>query len=253
MTTMVQRASQVVQTALRPLFTAAQRDGRRQQPLLNERSVEYAYVFSRLAARGTGSLLDVGPGKSAFPMLADLAGWRVVAVDNIVDFWRRGPLGVRWGLFNEHFLVKDADLTKSPPPPAFDVVTCISTFEHVIDKEGLFRAMSMALRPGGELLITTPYTEDGGVPNAYDFPGSDAQGRTVPYICRVLDRAELTRLCAANGMQVQGMEYWRFWEGKHWSVGQPLPKGHVSSATQPHDLACITLVKVGDEVHNDPT
>lgn len=245
MTTLAQRASQVVQTAFRPLFEASQRNSRRSVPQLNERAVEYAFVFSRMAARGTGKLLDVGSGKSAFPALADLAGWQVTAVDNVVDFWRTGPLGIRWGLFNEHFLVDDTDISRSRPSPAFDIVACISTFEHVLNRSELFRAMSAALKPGGELLITTPYCETGGVPNAYKLPGSDAYGRSIPYICQVLDRPELSELCNKNSMSIEAMEYWQFWDGGHWSVGRPLSRGIPSSASRPHDLACISLTRDG--------
>jgi SAM-dependent methyltransferase len=224
------------------LFTSSQKSEVRTNEDINERSVEYAFVFTRMAARGTGHLLDVGTGKSAFPALATMAGWRVTAVDNIVDFWRRGPLGMRWGLFNEHFAVEDRDLTRKQLPPDFDVVACISTFEHVIDRPGLFAAMSRALRPSGELLITTPYCESGGVPNAYVRPNSDAYGRSVPYICKVLDRQELDGLCRQNGMKIDVIEYWRFWGGKYWSEGQQLERGEQSTSSLPHDLACISLV-----------
>ena len=235
------RLDQAILTVSRPVRNASLRSLLPRSPWLNERSVEYAFTFSRLAGRGTGKLLDIGTGKSAFPALVQLAGWQVVAVDNIVDFWPRGPLNIRWGMFNEYFPVQDRDIVSSPLTERFDVVTCISTFEHVHDRPALFAAMAQCLKEHGEIVLTTPYREQGGDLNVYLRPNSDAFGRDIPYICQVLDRTELDALCEANCLHVLDIEYWRFWSGEYWSEGRCFARGERASSDGAHDLACIAI------------
>jgi hypothetical protein len=52
----IRRLDLAEQTLTRPLRERALRVSTRQVAVLNERSVEYAFVFSHLASRGTGSL-----------------------------------------------------------------------------------------------------------------------------------------------------------------------------------------------------
>jgi SAM-dependent methyltransferase len=237
------RIDQALQTLTRPIRTASMRKQALHEVRVNERSVEYSFTFGQMAAIGTGRLLDVGTGKSAFPALASLAGWQVVAVDNVIDFWKRGPLGIRIGLFNEHFSVEDRDLIAKPLPPEFDLVTCISTFEHVHRRAELFSSMCGALVPGGKLILTTPYSAEGGVPNVYLRPESDAFGKHIPYICQILDRDEIDRLCLSSGMEIEEIQYWQFWEGRYWSEGRPLPQGVRSREEESHDLVCLAISK----------
>lgn len=240
MTTWIRRLDLIEQTLSRPLRERALSAALRKVEVLNERSVEYAFVFSKLAARGTGTILDVGTGRSPFPALAELSGWRVLAVDNVIDYWPRGRLGVRWGLFNPYFHVRKVDMLRENVGK-FDIVTCISTFEHVTNRRGLFCAMAAALNPGGALLLTTPYREQGGVPNAYALPDSDAYGLNLPYGCMVMDRDELDALGLPNGLEIADIQYWRFYEGTFWSQGSQLPQGIRVGPESDHQIACIEL------------
>jgi SAM-dependent methyltransferase len=164
----------------------------------------------------------------------------VTAVDNVTDYWPRGRLGIRWGLFNPFFDVRQVNILRESVG-TFDVVACISTFEHVIDRRGLFASMAAAVAPGGTLLLTTPYREDGGVSNAYELPDSDAYGLQLPYGCRVLDRDELESLSGASDLEISDLQYWCFYEGRYWSEGRQLPRGVRVGPTDNHQIACISL------------
>lgn len=240
MTAWIRRLDLIEQTLTRPLRERALLATLRNVEVLNERSVEYAFVFSKLAARGTGTILDVGTGRSPFPALAELSGWRVLAVDNVTDYWPRGRLGIRWGLFNPYFHVRKVDILREKVG-TFDIVTCISTFEHVTNRRGLFCSMAEALNPGGALLLTTPYREQGGVPNAYDLPNSDAYGLKLPYGCAVMDRNELDALARSTGLEIADIQYWRFYEGAFWSQGAQLSHGVRVDRESDHQIACIEL------------
>jgi hypothetical protein len=83
------------------------------------------------------------------------------------------------------------------------------------------------------------------VPNVYELPGS-SYGKGRAYVTQSYSRAELNlRRQEGNGSVVQ-QEFWRFWEGKHWTVGrQVIPPPQVS-ADDRHQLTCVLLRK-GEE------
>ena len=74
-------------------------------------------------------------------------------------------------------------------------------------------------------------------------PASDAYGKSIPYICKVLDKHELDNLCRENGMKIDAIDHWRFWGGQYWSEGHQFERGERSASASPHDLACISLVR----------
>src|SRR5207253_6752927 len=104
-------------------------------------------------------LLDVGCGSGAFTIGAALRGY--------------DALGLSWDERNQsvaaerarichaesaHFEVVDArrlderrDLNAQ-----FDVAICCEVIEHILDDRKLMRDISMCLKPGGRLLLTTP-------------------------------------------------------------------------------------------------
>ena len=44
------------------------------------------------------------------------------------------------------------------PNESFDVITCLEVIEHVADAKQTLRELARVLRPGGILILTTPYT-----------------------------------------------------------------------------------------------
>jgi SAM-dependent methyltransferase len=134
---------------------------------VDERAVEYPWVFARLSSTGT-RVLDAGstlnyPNMLRHPRLAS----HTVIICNLVHDYRAPNRNARY---------VTADLRLTPfPDEAFDVVVCISTLEHVGLETEVFGARMAAfggadralfelhrvLRPGARLLVTVPFGQPG--------------------------------------------------------------------------------------------
>jgi SAM-dependent methyltransferase len=199
---------------------------------INERPVEYAYAFSWLNALQPRTVLDVGTGRSALPALLRTCGFIVTAVDNIRDYWPRG-------MFNQHWHVLDDDILASRlPADRFDAVTCISVLEHINDSVTAMRGMHRLLRPGGALILTTPFGRVGH-PNVYTLPGS--YGVKNRYPCRQSTPQDLDDW-TKTGFRLESAEYWQFSEGSdYWSCGSLLRPPRQTE--MPAHLGCFVLIK----------
>lgn len=122
--------------------------------VVTDRVVEEPWAVSKV--RPGDRLLDVGSATSRY--LRDLpAGCRVYAIDLRPTPPQPGIAVVR------------GDLMRAPFTPAsFDIITCISTIEHIgldlygqgpdeFGDEVALRHMRRLLRPGGRLLLTAPF------------------------------------------------------------------------------------------------
>ena len=107
---------------------------------INERPVEYRFVFEQLTRAFPRTVLDVGTGRSALPLLMRTCGFLVTAMDNIRDYWPNG-------MVNRHYHVLDDDILAPKVGGPFDFVTCISTLEHIRDHARAMRNMFALLRP----------------------------------------------------------------------------------------------------------
>ena len=126
--------------------------------LPGSRIVEYAWVLRNLNL-DKGTILDVGPGYSKFPILLASCGFKVYAID-IRDYPHTHP--------NLMFIKGDIrdDKITSLYNVRFDAITCISTLEHIglnddVD-DGDIKAigrMRNLLKPQGRLLLTIPFSD----------------------------------------------------------------------------------------------
>src|SRR5262245_35792464 len=91
---------------------------------VNERPIEFRFVFEQLNELQPRSILDVGTGTTALPHLMRSCGFLVCAIDNIKDYWSRA-------IPNRHFHIIDDDIRHSRLTETFNVVTCVSTLEHI--------------------------------------------------------------------------------------------------------------------------
>src|SRR3990172_2031450 len=149
----------------------------------NERIIEYRFVFHSILRISPFTILDVGTGVTALPHLFTTCGLMVTAIDNIRDYW---PCG----MFNRHFYLINDDITNTRITRTFDLITCVSTLEHIKDHKAAIRSMFILLNPGGHLALTFPYNENQYVENVYALPQAGF-GKGVPYTCQVFSRNEL--------------------------------------------------------------
>lgn len=210
----------------------------RNQPFLrlNERPVEYAFVFRQLARLHPRAVLDVGSGSTALPHVLRTCGAVVTAIDNVRDFWPAG-------MVNRHWHVLDDDIRAPTVKGPFDLVTCVSVLEHIPEHGAAVAAMLGLLRPGGHLVLTAPFSPGDYCPNVYDLPGSEVQGRPrPPYVTQSFSARELAGWLG-GGARVADEERWRFYEGDQWTVGARLPAPRQVGPGERHQLACLLLEK----------
>lgn len=201
----------------------------------NERPVEYGFVFRKLGEIYPRTVLDVGTGASALPQLIRSCGYLVTATDNVRDYWPAG-------MSNRHYHVMDDDITATRLSDKFDLITCISVLEHIQTPDDAVRNMLSLLNPAGYLILTFPYNEGSYVRNVYELLGS-SYGQGSSFITQSFSRSELRRWFKENPGTIVDQEYWRFWTGDHWTVGDPvIPPEKVTSADK-HQLTCILIQK----------
>jgi len=202
---------------------------------INERPIEYAFVFKNLRAIYPKTVLDVGTGLTALPHLMRNCGFLVTAIDNITDYWSAG-------MVNRHYhVVNDSILAPQIVGP-FDCITCVSVLEHIAQYDKAVQMMFSLLRPGGRLVLSFPYNEHQYVKNVYALAGSIGE-HTYPFITQAFSRQEVQRWQAQNGGTVVRQEYWRFFSGEYWTLGDRIIPPQQVSQEEPHQLTCIVFEK----------
>ena len=201
---------------------------------INERPIEYRFVFEAIRLTTPKTVLDVGTGESALPSLMRTCGPVVTAVDNIRDDWPEGVV-------NRHFHIKDEDATKAISGK-YDMVTCISVLEHIKEHDDAVRIMLGALNPGGHLVLTCPYSEKRYIDNVYQMPGA-GYGQDAAYVCQMYSRANLDRWF--GNATVVKQEYWRVFSGEWWTFGETLRPALETTQDQLHQLTCLLVRKNG--------
>ncbi len=202
--------------------------------VFNERPVEYRFVFEAISNFYPKTLLDIGTGVTALPHLVANCGVRVTAIDNIKDYWPAG-------MFNRHFYVINDDITKPRLKEKFDMVTCISTLEHIEAYDDAVRSMFSLLNPGGHLVLTFPYTEKKFIDNVYALEGTNAGAR--PFKTHSYARETIERWMHDNGAAIIAQEYWQFFTGECWTLGERLALPKQATKDELHQISCVLLKK----------
>jgi len=203
---------------------------------LNERPVEYSFLFRQIARLYPERILDVGTGTTALPHVMRNCGFLVTATDNIKDYWPHG-------MINRHYHVINDDITRSSLDGPFDLVSCISVLEHIPHHQKAIENIFRLLKTGGYLVLTCPYTENRYVANCYGVQGSDGFGKAIPFVCQSFSRETMTGwIDQVNGVVVE-QEYWQFYTGPCWSVGKYLVPPRQVDANELHQITCTLIRK----------
>jgi SAM-dependent methyltransferase len=162
----------------------------------------WLWITARLPKTRNGeTLLDVGCGTGAFSIGASLRGY--------------SALGVSWDERNQRVARERAALCKAGSARfevldvrnldsrtdlvgGFDVVLCCENIEHILDDGKLFRDMARCLKPGGRLLLTTPYLLYRPISGGDMGPFSKTEDGW--HVRRGYTKAMLEELCAQAGL-----------------------------------------------------
>jgi 2-polyprenyl-3-methyl-5-hydroxy-6-metoxy-1,4-benzoquinol methylase len=201
----------------------------------NERPVEYRFVFEQIAEFYPKNVLDVGTGLTALPSVMANCGCSVTAIDNVKDYWLNG-------MFNRHYHVINDDIVNTKIEKTFDMITCISTLEHIEKYDQAVKSMFSLLKNGGYLVLTFPYNEKIGVENVYSLP--DSIVKNLPkYKTRVYCRDDLDRWQKQNNAIILKQEYWKFFQGDYWATGEILLPPEKVDVKDKHQISCLVFQK----------
>lgn len=114
-------------------------------------------ILSVLRSHGVSTVLDAGCGDGNFTeSLAVEGGFRMFGVDlssGGVEIALKRPGGMRFAVAS----VYDDLLKEFPEIQNVDAIVSIEVIEHLYHPREFFKRARQALRPGGVLVITTPY------------------------------------------------------------------------------------------------
>lgn len=205
-------------------------------PTFNERPIEYRFVFEQISNHYPKRVLDVGTGVTSLPHLIANCGCSVTAVDNIKDYWGFGQF------FNRHYFIENDDITNTQLKNKFDLITCISTLEHIEKFDAAVNSMLSLLETGGYLILTFPYTENEFTDNVYTKEGTSVT--VVPkFKTHSYSRKEIDRWINGKAKIVK-QEYWKFFEGTFWTNGKKLDLPLSVNKDDNHQISCLLIQKI---------
>lgn len=202
---------------------------------INERPIEFSFLFRVLVETWPEKILDVGTGMTALPHLMRNCGFHVTATDNIKDYWPQG-------MVNRHFHVLNDDITNSKLNDKFDVITCISVLEHIEKHKEAVKTMYNKLNSGGKLILTCPYNEKKYAPNVYDLAESPVNGE-YSFITQAFSRNELNEWINETTFEIVEQEFWQFFDGEYWTCGNRVMPPKKVDVSDNHQLTCMVLQK----------
>jgi SAM-dependent methyltransferase len=202
---------------------------------LNERPIEFGFVFRQITKIWPKTVLDVGTGKTALPYMMRNCGLLVTAIDNIKDYWE-------FGMVNRHYHVINDDIKNSKLNKKFDLITCISVLEHIDDHRSAMKSMCKLLNPGGHLILTCPYNDNEYIPNVYDLEESNVNHK-VSFVTQSFSSTERDSWTQDSEFSLVSDEYWQFFEGQFWTCGNLLSKPMLVSKNHKHQLCCMLFKK----------
>lgn len=193
---------------------------------MNERPIEYAYVFDQIRDFAPETVLDVGTGRTALPAVI-ARSCDVRAIDNFAEDAKS----------NKHVTVLVHDITEAPSPVLFDMVTCVSVLEHIEEYDDAVRNMVASVKSGGYVVITCPFTADRFIDDVRGW----WPGKTQRQLCRSYSMNNVIRWSSDNMATAIDMRFWRTWTGTKWADGIRVIPPVETQKTEEHQLCCFTL------------
>jgi trans-aconitate methyltransferase len=199
---------------------------------MNERPIEYSFVFKCLAITGVKTVLDVGTGRTALPSLIKNCDINVQAIDNDLNQIKN----------NKYWDVMYDDIFNSKLKDKFDLVTCVSVLEHIKDHNKVVKEMVNKLNPKSYLILTFPYNENNYIENNYKLPDA-GYGKNSGLLCQSFSKKEINKWCLDNNLKLLEQEYWEVFNGKYWTVGGWKNKYTKVNRMDKHQLSCNLFLK----------
>ncbi len=113
------------------------------------------YIISEVDVKN-GRVLDVGAGSAWVAEKFTKKGFEVVSMDisltNLIKAKQKVPVANHSCVSSDTFKLPYKD-------GSFELVIASEVIEHVFDPEGFVKELTRVVKPGGQLLITTPYKE----------------------------------------------------------------------------------------------
>jgi SAM-dependent methyltransferase len=170
----------------------------------------WLWICQRLPRNGhSQKLADVGCGTGAFTIGASLRGYQALGLswderNQQVAAERAAMCGAASASF-EVLDVRRLD-TREDLKGVFDVVLCTENIEHILDDRKLMCDIAVCLKPGGRLLLTTPYEH-------YRSITAGDEGPFIPdrtdgwHVRRGYTEDRLRELCQEAGLAVDAVSY----------------------------------------------
>lgn len=125
-----------------------------QKPLHILNPVRTAYVAARTTLRDA-AMLDVGCGAGLLSEALAARGARVTAIDLAPELIEVAKLHLLESGLAVEYLLTPVEALAGARAGQFDSVTCMELLEHVPDPAAIIAACAQALRPGGQLFVST--------------------------------------------------------------------------------------------------
>jgi SAM-dependent methyltransferase len=148
-------------TSIGRFWDLVAREPRLQKLYFSQYYAVHIIELARIAGLERGPVLDYGCGPGYLAKALVESGYDTTALEFSEASAERVNRLISPAT-NWHGCITSQAVPTPLPDAAFSWIFSIETYEHLLDEwiDGYFREMLRLLRPGGQLLLTTPYMED---------------------------------------------------------------------------------------------